>query len=83
MKTICNEFTVKNNVWGTPKGNKVPLIDVNFTPIYELVFNGSKMYFKTFKIRKEAINFLRNGIIVPNSTFEYIEGLKVYNKLIK
>lgn len=83
MKTICNEFTVKNYFFGTPKGEKTPLIDITFTPIYELIFNEYKMYFKTFELRKQAIEFLINGITAPNSTFEYIEGFKVYTKLLK
>jgi len=82
MKTICKEFTVKTNIWSSLKGGKISLIDVIFTPIYELSYKNSKMYFKSFEVRDEAINFLKKGVIASDSTFEYIDGLKVYTKII-
>ena len=81
MRLKYAEFAIKKNVWGTPKGNLVPLIDVTFTPIYEVTYKGHIFYFKTFKLRAQAIEGLSKGLIFPNSTFEYIEGLKVYTEL--
>lgn len=82
-KFIKNEFTIKNYVYGKFKGKLVPVIDITFTPIYKLFYNGNEWYFKTFQLREKSIKFLKEGIIAPNSTFEYIEGYKVLTNLIK
>lgn len=82
MKPVYNEFTVKEYKYGNPKGSLVPLVDILFTPIYELIYKGSTLRFKTFSLRKEAYRLLKSNQTRPNSTKEYIGGYEVYNKLL-
>ena len=78
MKTIFKELAIRQEVWESRA-----IVDITFIPIYELIFKGSTMRFKTYQLRQEAYNILKNGEIRTNSTFEYINSWKVYNKLKK